>query len=344
MNLDLHYFSGTGNARNVCHWISQKAQSKDYHVDIYNIAEQRIRPDHKPESTIGFCYPTHGFNAPPIVLKYIWRFPRSNGDSKFFVVNTRAGLKAGKIFIPGISGLAILLPTIFMLLKGYRLVGYRSIDLPSNWISLHPGLKRMVIESIFERCNRITNEFSKKLLNGKKVLVGFWWLPIDILLIPVSVGYYFMGRFALSKTFIATNNCNNCGLCVENCPVNAIVVKDNFPYWTYKCESCMRCMNMCPKRAIETPHGATFLIWWAALTFIPAIVLRYSVDLSSLIPVPQKAVSDMIFLILSIIFIFISYRITHYLMKFRWFNNLIKYTSLTHFKFWRRYRAPKNYQ
>jgi hypothetical protein len=41
--------------------------------------------------------------------------------------------------------------------------------------------------------------------------------------------------------------------------------------------------------------------------------------------------------------IFFSYRMLHFLMRFRFFNSLITYTSLTRFKFWRRYFAPKKY-
>ncbi len=340
-NAAIHYFSGTGNAKNVCSWIADTFVNEFDSVKVFNISDDKIVSVTDQYTTIGFCYPTHGFNAPPIVLKYIWRFPRAKTSTRFFVVNTRAGLKAGRFFVPGISGLALLLPAVFMMLKGYKLAGYRSIDLPSNWISLHPGLKSKVVNSIYARCKRLTLAFAHKLLNDRTDLSGFWWLPIDLLLIPISFGYYFFGRFALSKTFIATSDCNNCGLCVENCPVKAIKVKDGFPYWTYKCESCMKCMNMCPKRAIETPHGFTFIIWWVAFTSVPFVIINSISGLNNYLTGPKKILSDLLFWALSIMFIFISYRIMHFLMRYRWFNNLIKFTSLTHFKFWRRYKSPK---
>ena len=42
--------------------------------------------------------------------------------------------------------------------------------MPSNWISLHPGLKKKVIESIFIRCEKIVRDFSRKnLVRGKSI-------------------------------------------------------------------------------------------------------------------------------------------------------------------------------
>ena len=349
-NVKIHYFSGTGNAKNVANWIGEKIQPQCINLQIKNIAtygsekidKKEIQPtEFDNNSLVGFCYPTHGFNAPPIILKYLWNFPRTKNHTKVFVINTRAGLKLSKIFLPGISGLAIILPAIILMLKGYRLVGYRSIDLPSNWISIHPGLKKKVVTSIFTRCKRITDGFSSKILSSKKVHTGFWWLPLDLLLTPIAFGYYLYGRFALSKTFISTANCNSCGLCVENCPVNAITMKDGKPFWSYKCESCMHCMNTCPSRAIETPHLFTALIWWFSFSILPILLVNLLTKINNFKGLFFSLSYDILFLIISISIIFGSYRIMHKLMKYTFINRIIKYTSLTSYSFWRRYMAPK---
>ena len=344
-NLIIYYFTGTGNARQVAKWIIDEAIIKGINTSLVNIGNHEAITDIKitGETLVGFCYPTHGFNAPPIVLKYLWNFPRSNYGNNFFVVNTRAGMKISKIFTPGISGLALLIPTIILKLKGFKLLGYRSIDLPSNWISIHPGLKNKVVHSIFHRCKHITDDFSKKILSGKKILRGFWELPIDLAIIPISLGYYFYGRFALSKTFIATNDCDKCGTCVKNCPVKAITMKEYLPYWLYKCESCMRCMNNCPQRAIETPHGFVTLVWWIAFSILPVLILKFISDNVNANHFTKDIIYYALFIIFSFVLIFGSYCIIHLLMKFHPLNKIIKYTSLTSYKFWRRYKAPKNF-
>ncbi len=95
------------------------------------------------------------------MIRFIAGFPRGLGRD-VFLLNTRAGMKLSKIFLPGVSGVALLLPAFILWLKGYKCIGFRPVDLPSNWIPLHPGLKKKVIESIFIRCERIVRNFAVK--------------------------------------------------------------------------------------------------------------------------------------------------------------------------------------
>lgn len=256
-------------------------------------------------------------------------------------------MKLSKLFLPGLSGVALIFAALVLWIKGYRIVGMRSVDLPSNWISLHPGLKEPVIRSIFIHCRSITVKFANKLLAGKKVYRALYDLPQDLLVAPVSLAYYFVGRFVIAKTFIASAKCNNCGVCIEKCPVKAIKLVDNKPYWTYKCESCMQCMNNCPQRAIETAHGLLTLMvillnvsgFWVLFEFLENsgyfIFSKGTFEAGFVDFVFQSAV---FFLILVI-----SYRLAHYLKRFRFFELLLTYSSFTKYKFWRRYKSPKNF-
>jgi ferredoxin len=342
-NLTIFYFTGTGNALTVANWIADEAIDRNLFVRIIKITPTlKVKADEFTEnSLIGFCFPTHGFNTPPVVVNFCLRFPRLK--SKAFLLNTRAGMKLNKFFTPGISGLAQLLPAFILRLKGLRTVAYQPMDLPSNWISVHPGLKEKVVDSIFTRCKQKTKEFSAKLLSGKRIYKGLLTLPIDILISPISVGYYFIGRFALAKTFVAGLNCNNCGLCIKECPVKAISLKNNSPFWSRKCESCMHCMNNCPKRAIHTPHLFVVIVWWLAFSIIPFYV---TLTLGRRIPFIDSHFElfvDVFLILTGFPVIFFSYRTFHFLMRYRFFNWLMTYTSLTKFKFWRRYMAPQKY-
>ncbi|MDP4210823.1 MAG: EFR1 family ferrodoxin [Bacteroidota bacterium] len=342
--LVIFYFSGTGNARRVTEWFSDEGRLAGYNVTTINIAHHRMVPNPiPPQALIGFVSPTHGFNYPPLMLHFLFRFPHSFFRNKVFLMNTRAGMKMGKFFLPGLSGVALLLAALILRIKGYRITGMRSVDLPSNWISLHPGLKQNVVTSIFGHCEGITRTFARTLLNGRKNFRALLDLPQDLLITPIALGYYFIGRFVIAKTFVASRACNNCGLCIKQCPVNAISMVDNRPYWSYRCESCMKCMNNCPQRAIETAHGllaVTILILNAVIfaaiySWLPNKEVHIS-D-SGLVngTVEFTLQSAVLFLVLTI-----TYRLAHYLKRFRWFDRLITYSSLTKYKFWRRYKAP----
>lgn len=48
---------------------------------------------------------------------------------------------------------------------------------------------------------------------------------------------------------IASKACNKCGICVAQCPTNAISKEDPTKVDKEKCISCMRCMTVCPQHA-----------------------------------------------------------------------------------------------
>ncbi|MCG6185969.1 EFR1 family ferrodoxin [Maribellus maritimus] len=342
-NLKIYYFTGTGNAQAVANWIAEYFSENKIKTEITKISPSlRIGADEVGEnSLIGFCYPTHGFNAPPVVIDFLLRFPKQK--NKVFLINTRAGMKLSKLFTPGMSGLAQLLPALILKLKGFQIIGMQPMDLPSNWISIHPGLREKVVESIFIRCKRITQNVAIKLITEKRFFKGLLSLPLDLAVSPISIGYYLFGRFALTKTYIAGNKCNGCRICEKQCPVQAIQMKNNRPFWTGKCESCMHCMNICPKKAIQTPHLFVAVVWWLIFSIIPLFFTSKLAPEDSFMHAHSNLVLWTTIFITGLPVVFFSYRILHLLLRYRFFNWLITYTSFTRLPFWRRYFAPNKY-
>jgi Pyruvate/2-oxoacid:ferredoxin oxidoreductase delta subunit len=344
-SIHIYYISGTGNARASSYWIADEAQKAGLKATVQQI--DRLKNIEMPESEskplIGFAYPTHGFNAAPIMLKFIAGFPRGMGR-EVFLLNTRAGMKLYKLFIPGLSGVALLLPAFMLWLKGYRCIGFRPVDLPSNWISLHPGLREKVIESIFFRCESIVRKFTLKILSGKRVNRGLFSIPVDLLISPISLAYYAGGRFFLSKTFIANSDCNNCGLCIRDCPTSSILLLNNRPYWKLSCESCMRCLNLCPNRAIESAHGMAIAFW---LIFSAANAQIILLIINTFDIIADKwwwwIISNIISIGGMVLITTALYRLTHYMMAVKPFRYMVRLTSLTALPFWRRYNYKKSH-
>jgi Pyruvate/2-oxoacid:ferredoxin oxidoreductase delta subunit len=339
-SLYIYYISGTGNARLSSQWIAEEAQKRGLKTVVQQIdrLENIIMPSPAEKPLIGFAYPTHGFNAAPIMLRFMAGFPRGYAK-EIFLLNTRAGMKLSKVFMLGLTGLALVLPAFILWLKGYRCIGFRPVDLPSNWIPLHPGIKDKVIESIIARCEPIVRKFANKILSGRKVYRGLYSLPIDLLVSPIAAGYYLGGRFFLAKTFIATSKCNNCGICIKECPTESIIYVRDRPFWKLTCESCMRCLNSCPQRAIETAHGmATGII--ILVTFVNARVIIWIIDSLRIQPDAWwwKFLSQFIGIGVMIVLASTIYLIMHYAMGFRPVKFLMRFTSLTTLPFWRRYK------
>lgn len=338
--LTIYYFSGTGNSKNVALWLSKVADQRQMACELINIAlidrKHIEQPD--PDSLIAFISPIHGFNYPPIMFHFILRFPR--GKNKVLLMNTRAGMLIGKLITPGLTGIAFYLSAFILILKGFSIKAMFPVDLPSNWISIHPGLNARTVKYLHEKNKVKVSAFANRVFSGKSDFHAMIEIIQDLLVSPITLGYYFIGRFIFAKSFYASRDCNNCDLCIKGCAMKAIIKIDNRPFWTFNCESCMKCMGNCPKRAIETGHS--FIIGYLIVISSIVMALFYKYFNQLFFPIENEVVKFMIESVLSISLMGLFYRLIHYLMRFKFFERFIVYTSLTKYKFWGpRYKALK---
>jgi ferredoxin/flavodoxin len=339
--LFVYYFSGTGNSENVARWMADIAKENGMEVNLKNIAktERRRIESPEPNSLIAFVSPIHGFNYPPVMLNFIVHFPK--GRNKVLLLNTRAGMLIGKWITPGLTGIAFYFAALFLKLKGYSIKSMFPVDLPSNWISVHPGLNERTVKYLHERNQEKVYRFARKVLAGGSDFRGVYEIIQDTLVAPISLGYYFMGRFFFAKTYYASADCNNCDLCIKACPVKAIKKVDNRPFWTFNCESCMHCMSNCPKRAIETAHGSVFLVALLSSLFISGLFYHYFKSL--FFDIEHTFLGFVLESALFLGILAVWYRLLHYAMRLKFVERLVVYTSLTKYKFWgRRYKALKD--
>ncbi len=336
----IYYFSGTGNSKNVATWLSGVAEERGITCTLTDIGkvnrlELPLPPD---DALIIFVSPVHGFNYPPIMLNFILHFRK--GKNKIALVNTRAGMLIGKWITPGLSGITFYFSALILILKGYSIKALYPVNLPSNWISVHPGLNKRTVEYLHVKNKQRVKAFCLKILSGGSEFRSVLEIIQDVLVAPIAIGYYCVGRFFLAKTYYASGDCDSCNVCIKNCPVHAIKTIDNRPYWTIHCESCMKCLGNCPKKAIETAHGfAAFVLLVYNLIFL---LLYYKYFPFDLLGGRNMFVS---FIVESLFFVFGTsalYYLVHYMMRFRLFERAMVYTSLSKYRFWgRRYKALK---
>ena len=335
----IYYFSGTGNARQIALWFSEFAINNSIDCQLYDIAKTE---SHRigaidPKALIFIVSPIHGFNFPKITLDFIRHFPK--GGNQVVLMNTRGGLKLGPFVTPGLTGVAFHLSSLLLTLKGFRIRGHIPFDMPSNWISIHPALRPKAVEFILSKNKTRVWKHAQRIALGRTDFYAFRELVLDLLISPISVGYYLAGRFALAKSFYASVACDNCTLCIKKCPVKAIKSIDNRPFWTFRCESCMKCMNVCPKQAIESAHGlflTVSLISSSLTTFLLDYFLFYAFQSESI----RFLVENLVFFFL----LFLFYNVQHKLLQHKLFGKIISLSSLTHYKFWGRYNLGRGDQ
>ncbi|MBN1499785.1 MAG: EFR1 family ferrodoxin [Spirochaetes bacterium] len=345
--LTVYFFSGTGNAKACAGWICETAEKSGLAaemIDISKVSADGITPPGSGTLT-GFCGPTHGFNFPFIMRKFIRKFPSVKGND-VFILNTRGGVKFYKFILPGLSGSLHYLSSLVLILKGYRIAGLYPVDMPANWTSLHPAMKETAINFIYSRQKMKVGKFAAHIISGSRVYRALFDLIQDMPAIPVSIAYCLVGRFILSKTYYASHECNKCLRCQKECPVDAIRIVNGRMFWTLQCESCMHCMNVCPQKAIETSHG-----------FLAAFVFFYVMAVSPLLEYLLKVFHEIrfiqimntppvLFIIKNAAFLILFipvYRIFHFLLRYKIIERIMTLTSLTHLKFWGRYKAPEKF-
>lgn len=191
-------------------------------------------------------------------------------------------------------------------------------------------------------CHSKADRFSSEILSGHRFIPWYFlaFLPLDLAVSPISVLYLFIGRFFLAKTFFASKKCNGCGICMEYCPVEAIRIIDDRPYWSFYCESCMRCMNMCPQQAVETSHSIAALM----IAVISSLPVAYYASLFinktglSLSHSTMHIAGLALNWLLTLAIIYFVYILMFALIHNPLINRLFVYTSLTYY--WARYKAP----
>jgi len=335
--IKIFYFSGTGNSKQIALWFSGLAVEKNIDCQLFDIAKTDVGSIDfvNPEDLVIFISPIHGFNYPKIMLNFIRRFPK--GKNRAVLMCTGGGIKIGCFIIPGLAGVAFMLSSLILRKKGYKNTGQIIFDMPANFVSLHPAMREKSAKFVFEKNYALVKKHFEKIYAGKNDFSALKRIVADAIVALPSFAYLFWGRFFMSKTLYASHKCNNCNLCVKQCPVKAIKTVNHRPFWTYRCESCMKCLNNCPVCAIEAAHGLVALVFYVWVTG--------SAMLMGLLPdifhhrIVEFLISD-VFLFFGLLFLL--YRVQHLLLKNRVIAKIISFTSLTHYKFWGRYKTITN--
>ncbi|MCX7050154.1 MAG: EFR1 family ferrodoxin [Candidatus Sumerlaeota bacterium] len=380
--VSLYFMSGTGNTRAVAQWMAATAEcqgvscriiSANHYPPVPPMSAAQTSSQNSESGTqnpelgtrnpklgtrnpelgthkgvptlLGLLMPTHGFIAPWMMIRFAWQLP-AGGKTPAFVAVTRGGTKFGRVFLPGVEGTACYLMALILWLRGYRVRGVVALDMPVNWIAVHPGLRRETAEAIFARTRPKAERFMSDILGGRRRLIGVYeaiGLLLGLALLPISILYLLKGRFFLAKLFFANNQCNGCGQCARQCPVGAIKmqgVQTPRPYWTYTCESCMRCMAFCPLRAVEAGHSWAVALGYAASTagflfffhWLPPLAHWvenfHSYWVESLILYPYFLAS-----------MALAYFLFSLLLRVPFLNAIFTHTTLT--RYFRRYQAPE---
>ena len=223
----IYYFSGTGNSR----WAAQQIAAR-LHDTAQDISKLRQLPDLTHESQIGLVFPIYAWGAPEPVLSFVKKLPKTQVFT--FAVCT-CGEEAGYAMKK--------LSDLYPFRSSYSLV------MPNNYIIGadvdDAQTIRKKIQDARSAIQALTDEVAQRQAIYRVQEGKHAGLKSGL----VNFGF---NRFARStKAFYATDRCNGCGLCAQNCPASTITMTNGKPVWGKMCYQCLGCINACPQRAIE---------------------------------------------------------------------------------------------
>jgi len=330
-NVQIVYFSGTGNSRQLALWFAEAARNLGLECTVSDMPEVAPKALKLSEETLLLLIsPVHAFNFPKITLDFIGALP--HGGGKVGLIAARGGMKVGNVLTPGLSGAAFWFNSWRLKRKGYKVVAEIPFDLPANCQLIYPAQGDAGIELMFEKSRTLANEFAERLFRGETLFLAKKDIAQDVLLGPVALGYYGGGRFSFAKGLFASSACIRCWHCAKVCPFKAIENKSGRPFWLLKCQSCMKCMHNCPKDAIEAGHGLVLA------TILVTILLAWFGSSAISPHLPRWASGIVIFFAGMSLVQIILYRVQHFLLGIPAINRLITRFSLSNYKFWGRYR------
>lgn len=241
------YISPNGSTRLIADVFLQQLNRSGQQVASLNLADHLLVPDFIEEftDTENVCLligsPVYRDMAVPPVMDFIHRLPKMK--NAWAIPFVTWGLAC--------SGIALWQMGKALLEKGFRIAGaakvasvhamMRNLDHPIG--EEHPDKEDQ--KQIIQLIDLLVSRFESNEMKALDLETLDYQSPEMSGECKSRIGKAWM---IVSKK-IDTNACTQCGLCEEECPVQAIVL-DPYPKFTDACFDCFNCVQLCPENAI----------------------------------------------------------------------------------------------
>lgn len=233
----IFYFSGTGNSK----WVAESLAGllHDKTADILDSISngeiiEKLSAGIQEEGFLGFVFPVYAWGAPEIVIDFVKKLGKPEGNAFTFAVAT-CGEEAGYT----LKNFSKIIP----LKSSYSLV------MPNNYVVGSDLEDEETVLSVLRNAKEEVERMAEELSAKKEVCRVNEGSSAGLKSRLVNFGF---NKFARNtKNFYTTDACTGCGLCAKNCPACTITMENNRPVWGSKCYQCLKCINRCPAAAIQ---------------------------------------------------------------------------------------------
>ncbi len=246
MNIEVYYFSGTGNSLHAAKEL-QKRIPEIKLIPIVSLLNRDIIETHG--EIVGLVFPIHIATVPVPVRKFLEKLDSKSAEYTFGLATRLGTFCVANIYIQR------------MLQKqGKNLDSFLMLNMANNsptgikpgpgdqgWINQITPEKVMELESVVQ--NKL--DFISKIIRNKEK-----YPPKNV----ANLLSIFLERLisSLSKdikaklNFYTDTTCTGCGICVQVCPSRKIKMAGGKPVWQeeLKCYYCYACFNYCPGQSV----------------------------------------------------------------------------------------------
>ena len=252
MNIQIFYFSGTGNTWWVTNKIVSYLKLEGHNIETTSIESPEIADTGNlnklinKSDIIGFGYPIYGSDTPKIMFEFI---------SKLAQI---ADIKIPKPTLVYCTELACSGNGSWFLKnklkkKGLKINWAVHFRMPNNIsVPQSPFKYDIPLENLskfLSRAEKRASKLAQRISSGKKWIQGR--NPISKIIGDGQRFFYRLEYKNMSQKWSVDERlCTDCMRCIEICPAGNIEFVNDVIQYSDKCNLCMRCYNFCPTQAI----------------------------------------------------------------------------------------------
>lgn len=241
----IFYFTGTGNSLDAANRIGERLKDeKRISMASYTKASAKTPIPYmfrlEKNERVGFVFPIHAWGPPQPVLDFIDRLVLENYQSNYIYCVATCGKNIGN---------TMRLIRRHLMKRGYWLDSGFSLVMPNNYILAGDVDSKEIQKTILIEAGISLNSFLQRIEIREREVYFVEKGPLPFLLTGL-VHPAFSNQPFKTKPFFATDECNQCGICVRVCNCGNIELKGK-PVWGSDCTQCLACIHACPTRAIQ---------------------------------------------------------------------------------------------